>query len=116
MDYETIFLSGSLLIGLGGFVGLWFVSRHTPRGTVLAISVGLYLISQVMGPSRIRELHMLSGLLGMLGFGGGILGLLDLVKPRRTEIRLATDQQPSRAADTSSKNDTPSLEKGDVAN
>ena len=91
MNYETVFLGGSLLIGLGGFVGLWFVSKHTPRGSVLAISVVLYLISQAMGPTRIRELHMLAGLLGMLGFGGGILGLLDLVKP-------STDKKSKSAA------------------
>lgn len=83
MNYDTFFLGGSLIIGLGGFIGLWYLSQHTPRGTVLAISIGLYLLSYVFGPIPIRELKMLGGLLGMLGFGGGILGILDLAKPRK---------------------------------
>ncbi len=103
MNYETVFLIGSLVIGIGGFVVLWFISKHTPRGTVLAISILLYMISQALGPNRIRELHMLSGLLGMLGFGGGILGLLDLVKPRTaTESKSPTETTDSKTSSSDS--------------
>jgi hypothetical protein len=63
-------------------VGLWFLSRITPRGVVLLISAMLYVagIALTFGESRIMQ--GASGILKLTGFAGAILGVIDLVKRR----------------------------------
>jgi hypothetical protein len=65
-------------------VGFWFLSRRGPRGAVLAVAVVLYVISWMIPQGQSRKLNGVSGLIRMIGFTGGILGIVDLVrKPRQ---------------------------------
>lgn len=81
-QYGTLLLVLALLFDLVCLVFLWLVSRVTPKGTILAIAAGIYLVSFVLPDFRMRELVMLRGALRMLGFAGGILGLVDLLRKR----------------------------------
>jgi hypothetical protein len=67
------------IILLGGLVGLWFLSRRTPPGTVLAVAAAIYLLSWIP-TDRIREIVVIMGAVRMLGFFGGILGIIDLMR------------------------------------
>ncbi|PQO28673.1 hypothetical protein C5Y97_23100 [Blastopirellula marina] len=75
-----------LIVGIAGvvlgFVLLWLLSRHSPKGTVLLIAIVLYVISWQMEDVRAREVRLFSGCLRMLGFAGGILGVVDLLRKR----------------------------------
>lgn len=90
---------GKVLLGLGiggvivGLVLLWLVSKWAPKGTVLAIAIGLYATSWSIDRIRIREVRMLSGAMRMLGFAGGILGVIDLVRTRKPKnVRKQDDE------------------------
>jgi hypothetical protein len=78
----TILIAVGLVVVLGGVVGLWFVSRSAPKGTVLAIAVSIYLMSFLIPRGTDRLLHGLAGVMGLFGLIGGVLGVIDLVKKR----------------------------------
>lgn len=80
--YGMILLGVYAGIVLGGLVVLWLISRVSPRGTVLAIAVGLYVIGAALAATSVREIVGLAGALKMLGFAGGILGIADLIRKR----------------------------------
>lgn len=63
-------------------MGFWYLSRVAPKGTVLAVAAGIYVVSWLINPGNSRELHGLVGFLRLLGFVGGVLGVIDLVKKR----------------------------------
>lgn len=91
------FLLGLAIAGIiAGLVILWFVSSRTAQGTVLVIAVVLYASSWQIDGSRVREVWMLSGSLRMLGFAGGILGLIDFFRKRnpKAAIEQARDAEP----------------------
>lgn len=93
-SYGTILLAvmiGCVLIGL---VILWFISRVSPKGTIFLIAVILYLMSWQFGELEGREVRMLEGGMRMLGFAGGILGLIDLLRKRRSASDQANEPKP----------------------
>ncbi|MBI1249056.1 hypothetical protein GC197_14590 [bacterium] len=88
--YPTLLLIMAIGIVLGGLVILWFLSRITPMGTVLVISVMLYAISWRIGEEEGREMLVVGGAIRMLGFAGGILGAIDMFLKRKPK-----DEKPS---------------------
>ena len=93
-----------LWIGIGGvlagLVGLWFVSRRSPRGTVLVIAVVLYFLSWQIDGVRVREIQLLSGTLRMLGVAAGILGIVDLCRKRKPAIERPHALEPAAGSDS----------------
>lgn len=81
-----------LCIGIGGVVAglkiLWYVSRRSPKGTVLVIAVVLYFLSWQIDDTRVREIELLSGVMRMLGVAAGILGIVDLCRKRKPAIEI----------------------------
>ena len=71
----------SLLVSIGA---LWVVSKKAPRGTVLGICVVLFVLGNSIDPGLSREGHLGVGLLRGVGFFGGILGLIDFFRKKRT--------------------------------
>ena len=87
-NYGFVLLAFAIVFILGGLAVLWLVSKKAPKGTVLAIAAGIYVAGLAIGGIRVREIVMLAGALKMLGFTGGILGVVDLLrkpKPRDQE-------------------------------
>ncbi len=82
-SYSQLLLAFAIVFILGGLVALWLISRSTARGTVLGIAAVIYLFGVAFAVVRIREVMLLSGALKMLGFAGGILGIVDLVRRRK---------------------------------
>ncbi len=89
-NYGIILLAFAIMFVLGGLVVLWLVSRKASKGTVLAIAVGIYVAGLALASIRVREIMVLSGALKMLGFAGGILGIVDLVGKRKRRERNTT--------------------------
>ena len=81
--YGSVLLAFTIVFIVGGVVALWLIARRTPKGTVLAIAAAMYVASWALSGIRVREVLMLVGLLRMLGFAGGILGILDLLRKRK---------------------------------
>ncbi len=78
----TILIAVGLVVVLSGVVGLWFVSRSTPKGTVLVIAASIYAMSFLIPRDTDRFLEGLVGITRLFGFIGGVLGVIDLVKKR----------------------------------
>jgi predicted MFS family arabinose efflux permease len=90
-----VLLTIGVVLLVCGLVGAYFISRFAPKGTLLAVSVVIYIVSRMIDPGRSRELHLLVGTLSMLGTIGGILGIVDLLKKRKP--RPAGDDQLPKA-------------------
>ena len=84
-------LAVGVIIVVGGLVVLWLVSKRTPRGTVLAISAGIWAITFIMPRPASREMLVISGALRLLGFAGGILGVVDLLRRREKDQPLVAE-------------------------
>jgi len=82
-NYGFALLGFAIVFFLGGLVALWLVSKMAPKGTVLAIAAVIYMASFPLAQIPIREIIGLSGVLRMLGFAGGILGIVDLLRNRK---------------------------------
>lgn len=82
-NYGMVLLCLGIVGVIAGLVVLWFVSRRSPKGTVLVIAVVLYLVSWQIDDVRVREIRLLSATMRMLGFAGGILGVVDLLRKRK---------------------------------
>ena len=89
-NYGTILLVFAIVLILGGLVVLWLVSRRAPKGAVLAIAAAIYCAGLSLASIRVREIIMLTGALKMLGFAGGILGVVDLVRRRKPRDQSTT--------------------------
>lgn len=74
-----------------GLIVLWVVSRYTPRGVVLVIAVCIWAASWVPAESRVMKLA--TGSTRMLGFAGGILGIIDLLRKRSNPAQRALSVQ-----------------------
>jgi hypothetical protein len=86
MDTEgIIYLVIAAIVIVSSFVGLWYLSKKTPRGVVLGICIVLYILSKVIEPGTVRSLYVLSGTMGVIGFFGGILGIIDLFRKKKSE-------------------------------
>lgn len=87
-----------LLLGIGsvvvGLIALWFLSRSSPKGTVLVIAAMIYFLSWQIDDIRVREVRLLTGSLRMLGFAGGILGVVDLLRRRPPKGTLQPPNEP----------------------
>lgn len=81
----------AVILFMGGLVAIWLVSRWTPRGTVLAISAAIYAITWIMPHPSSREVLVLSGALRLLGFAGIILGIIGLVRKRKSNRPVIAD-------------------------
>ena len=78
---------GVFLLVLGGVivlamvVGLYCLSRITPKGVVLGIAIALYVVGKLIPIDNVtREVHGIAGMLQLVGLVGGILGLSDFFK------------------------------------
>jgi hypothetical protein len=91
----NVLLTIAIVLLVLGVVGAYYTSRFAPKGTLLAVSVVMYIVSRMIDPGRSRELHLLVGTLSMLGTIGGILGIVDLLKKRQP--RPAGDDQLPKA-------------------
>lgn len=76
------FLIIVILAIMGAIAVFWVLSRQAPRGTVLAVAAGIYIVGVVMSPGSTRVMVGIAGLLKLIGFIGGILGLIDLLRKR----------------------------------
>jgi hypothetical protein len=75
--YTAILYAIAGVILVGGVVGLYFISKKTPKGTVLGISVGIWFLSCYGTGIEIREVQVIVGLLRLLGTIGIVLGFID---------------------------------------
>jgi len=71
---------GGIVVGL---LMLRKVSKSRPGGTVLAIAAALFFVSFAIKDQGTIEGRLLCSTLRLIGFGGGILGIVDLVLGRR---------------------------------
>lgn len=88
--YGAILLAVAVVIILGGLVVLWFISRKAPNGTVLVIAAGIYCAGLALAGIRVREIVLVSGALKMLGIAGGVLGIISIVRKRKSRDGNAT--------------------------
>lgn len=80
--YTYVLMGFAVFFILGGLVALWVISKIAPKGTVLAIAGAIYVASWGLDNVRIREITLLVGAMRMLGFAGGLLGIIELVRNR----------------------------------
>lgn len=78
-----IYVAFSLITLAGMLVGFWFISKKAPKGVLLAVGIGLWLIGQVTGSTPYREARLLSGLCSISGLMGGLLGLMDVLRKEK---------------------------------
>lgn len=95
-NYGTVLLCLGILSIVAGLVFLWFVSRRTPKGTVLVIAVILYFVSWQIDDVRVREIRLLSGAMRMLGVAAGILGIVDLCRKRKPKPAIEQSDERER--------------------
>ena len=87
MSPDLLYLIVVVGILFSGIVAYVLIGQRTPRGTVLIIAVGLYVLSWQINGARTREMLLLTGGIRMLGLAGIILGLFYFFrkrKPRQT--------------------------------
>jgi len=77
----------TLIIVLGvlmllGLVALSFLSRHLPRGTVLALAVFLFVISGAIKPGNSAAMNGIAGALRLFSVAAFLLGLVDIFRRR----------------------------------
>lgn len=77
-------LAIGVVIFIAGIIGALLIPRFTPKGTLLAIAIAIYVAGWLINPGTDRGLHGLVGLLRMLGFIGGVLGIVDLIRKRKS--------------------------------
>lgn len=92
-SYATVLLVVAIVGVVLSLVFLWFASTRTPKGTVLIVAVALYAGSWQFDDVPVREMHLVIGMMRMIGFGGGILGLIDLI--RRSKTKQDEEKEPS---------------------
>lgn len=93
-QYGTVLLCLAGAGVLAGVAILWFVSRRTPKGTVLVLAAVIYATSWTMDHIRVREVRMLCGSMRLLGFVGLILGVADLRRNRSCNQPVQITAQP----------------------
>ena len=69
-----------------GLVALLLISKKSPKGTILVLAIGIWMAGSSSGETKIRELLLLAGALKLLGSAGVILGIVDLVRKRKTNV------------------------------
>ncbi|WDI40685.1 hypothetical protein [Bremerella sp. P1] len=91
-SYATVLLVMAIVGVVLSLVFLWFASTRTPKGTVLIVAVALYASSWQFDDVPVREMHLVIGMMRMIGFAGGILGLIDLI--RRSKTKQEEEKEP----------------------
>jgi hypothetical protein len=79
-----------LLPAIGILVGLYFLSKVTPKGTVLGIAVMLLVSAGFVGRIESAAGQFMAGILQLAGFAGFLLGLFNVFRkdrPRAAEKR-----------------------------
>ena len=61
---------------------------------MLALAVAIWAASWGFEGSRLREVLVLSGAFRFLGFAGGILGVIDLLRTRKPKPVVAVEAVP----------------------
>jgi hypothetical protein len=82
--YGTVLLIVMIVCSAAGLIALWFISTRTPKGTVLIISASAYLLGALVGLIRTRETLMLSAIAEAIGVTGAILGVVDVLRKRKS--------------------------------
>jgi hypothetical protein len=96
--FGKIYIAVSLVLLVAMIFIFSVISRRAPKGTLLAVGVGLWLIGQAISGVPVREIRGLSGLCILSGFIGGLLGIFDL-------IRKKNDPEPSAPPPLPPKNE-----------
>jgi hypothetical protein len=81
--YGTILLVIAGVLVVGGAVAFWYISKKTPKGTLLAIAAALWLVSWSSSDVCIREVVVMTGAVRLLATIGIALGIVDLLRTRR---------------------------------
>jgi hypothetical protein len=84
--YLIIGIGMLIVIVVGGLVGLWLLSKVVPRGVVLGIAVGIYMLSWAFEPTTTRLAKGLTGATRLLGVGAILLGIIDLCHKRKPKL------------------------------
>lgn len=84
---SPIFLLMPIIIILIAVVIFWFISKKAPKGVALAVAVVAWIAGRAIGSQQARELMMLGGSIQMAGSIGVILGIIDLFRKRKTDIK-----------------------------
>jgi hypothetical protein len=81
-DFRTI--RAICLIGIVAIaiVAQYYFSRKLPKGTILALSLGLYLLSWPIGMVQLLELRFVTAILRISGLAGIIIGIIDVFRRR----------------------------------
>jgi len=80
-----IYLVLSAIVIVSSLIALWYLSKKTPKGVILVICIVLYVLAIMINPSNIRSLNVLKGVMQMIGFLGGILGVIDLFRKKKNQ-------------------------------
>ena len=78
-----IYLVLAAIVIVSSLAALWYLSKKTPKGVILGICVVLYVLATMINPGNIRHLYILKGTMQMIGFLGGILGIIDLFRKKK---------------------------------
>jgi len=89
--FGKIYIALSIAVLIGLLFLFSFISRRAPKGTLLAVGVGLWILGQALSGVPVREVRGISGLCTLSGFIGGLLGIFDLVRKQKEP---ATAQPP----------------------
>ncbi len=87
--YGYVLMGIAAVAVIGGLVGFWILSKKTPKGATLAVAAFMYAASYpadaiALGEALQREKALVVGTLRLLGFMGCILGLIDVIRKRKT--------------------------------
>lgn len=80
---EKTYLAISIAALVAMLVIFRLVAKRTPRGTLLALGICLWIVGQSLAPGTTRPMRLTCGLLMASGFVGGLMGLLDAARPRK---------------------------------
>jgi hypothetical protein len=92
--FEVIYLLIAILILVGTFFFLRFVSEKTPKGTVLGISLSTYVLGLSINPGQYAELKVIKVFFLLVGCAGIIIGVIDLWGPIGKKDQSSTQTRP----------------------
>ncbi len=101
-SYGNSLLAFAVVFIVGGLIALYILSRFMPKGTVLVVAAAIYIASWLLEGTKVREVVMLTGSMRLLGFAGGVLGIVDLLRKRRTRTANTSGQNPFQQNDQTS--------------
>ena len=86
-DDSAAYLILGICVLIGGIVLLWLISKRAPNGTILVISLLVYIATYTIDEIPNREIRLLSGAFRMLGVLGIIMGLIDVIRRHKPTSR-----------------------------